>query len=207
MASNSIITQRLLVEGADDQHVVWALCQKFQLKQNFEVVDCKGIEKLLKQIPVRLKESGITTLGIIIDADLSLEHRWKSISTIFQDAGADVSSLSQSGFIGVCNEVKIGIWIMPNNRLDGMLEDFSSFLIPENDKLLPIAGDVLDRIEDAEIQGYGLIHRSKALIATWLAWQEDPGTPMGLAITKRYLSAEAEICKSFVDWLRRLFEE
>src|SRR5436190_24268592 len=32
---------------------------------------------------------------------------------------------------------------------------------------------------------------SKALIHTWLAWQEKPGRPLGLAITARYFDATA----------------
>lgn len=40
---------------------------------------------------------------------------------------------------------------------------------------------------------------------SWLAIQEDPGTPMGLSITKRYLSAEREVCQILVKWLKELF--
>jgi hypothetical protein len=49
------------------------------------------------------------------------------------------------------------------------------------------------------------IHKSKARIHTWLAWQEDPGTPMGLAITKSYLDTNQELCNLFVNWLNNLF--
>ena len=49
-------------------------------------------------------------------------------------------------------------------------------------------------------------HKSKAFIHTWLAWQEDPGTPMGLAITKKYLSTNDKVlCNSFIEWLNLLF--
>ena len=48
-------------------------------------------------------------------------------------------------------------------------------------------------------------YRSKALIHTWLAWQEEPGTPLGLAVTKRYLDADHALARQFVQWLRRLF--
>jgi len=33
-------------------------------------------------------------------------------------------------------------------------------------------------------------YATKALIHTWLAWQDDPGTPLGQAITKRYFDAD-----------------
>jgi hypothetical protein len=48
-------------------------------------------------------------------------------------------------------------------------------------------------------------HCSKAFIHTWLAWQKDPGLPMGRAITAKALSADSAIAVSFVNWLNRLF--
>jgi hypothetical protein len=61
--------KKLLVEGNDDQHVIWALCEKFKVPKTFDVIDCEGIDKLNEQIPIRFKQSGIESLGLIIDAD------------------------------------------------------------------------------------------------------------------------------------------
>ena len=44
--------KKLLVEGNDDQHVIWALCAQFKIIETFDVIDCEGIDKLLEQIPV-----------------------------------------------------------------------------------------------------------------------------------------------------------
>ena len=49
------------------------------------------------------------------------------------------------------------------------------------------------------------MHKSKAEIHTWLAWQEEPGTPMGQAITKQYLDTNKELAKKFIGWLDNLF--
>ena len=38
--------KKLLVEGNDDQHVIWALCEKYSVKESFDVVDCSGIDSL-----------------------------------------------------------------------------------------------------------------------------------------------------------------
>ena len=62
--------KKLLVEGNDDQHVIWALCQKFNILETFDVIDCEGVDKLLAQISVRLKQSEIAAIGIVIDADV-----------------------------------------------------------------------------------------------------------------------------------------
>jgi len=96
---------------------------------------------------------------------------------------------------------------MPNNNLNGMLEDFISFLVPKEDKLLPIVHSTLDDIEKKKLNKYAPIHKSKAVIHSWLSWQEDHGIPMGLGITKRYLSTDEETCSLLVKWLDELFNK
>jgi hypothetical protein len=86
-----------------------------------------------------------------------------------------------------------------------MLEDFITFLVPQNDKLLPIVDTTLNHIETQKLHQYADTHKAKAKIHTWLAWQENPGTPLGASITKRYLSTDDKICLSFVNWLNDLF--
>ncbi|MFH1466552.1 MAG: DUF3226 domain-containing protein [Pseudomonadota bacterium] len=49
------------------------------------------------------------------------------------------------------------------------------------------------------------VHEPKAVLHTWLAWQEEPGTPMGLALTRRYLDPCHPRAVAFAAWLRRLF--
>ena len=45
----------------------------------------------------------------------------------------------------------------------------------------------------------------KAHVHTWLAWQKEPGKPMGQAITKRYLDANAPHAQQLIVWIRKLF--
>ena len=86
--------KKLLVEGNDDQHVVWALCEKFQVDEIFDVVDCEGIENLLMtEIPLRLRGSEAKALGILVDADVKIEDRWRSIQKCLSDAGFSVATL------------------------------------------------------------------------------------------------------------------
>lgn len=203
--------KKLLVEGNDDQHVIWALCEKNKLKENFDVIDCGGIEKLNNEIEVRLKSTDILdfdTLGIIIDADSDINKRWSTLKKMLIQKGFNLTNeLPPSGLVYKnAEEVKIGIWIMPNNNLNGMLEDFIQFLVPKDDLLLPIANETLEQIEKQNLNQYNTIHKSKTLIHTWLAWQEDPGTPMGLSITKKYLTTDEETCNKFVNWLKELFK-
>ena len=81
-----------------------------------------------------------------------------------------------------------------------------SFLIPNtNDVLWTIARQSLQQIPVHE-RRFPDIHTIKAQIHTWLAWQEKPGEPIGLAITKRYFDANAPHAQQLIAWVRQLFE-
>ncbi len=201
------LRSKLLVEGNDDLHVVSAICQKFNVVETFGVVDCKGIDKLLEQISVRIKNKE-ANLGILIDADTDLQARWMQLQKILNPLGYDMPATPDIvGTIvtSATSTTVIGIWIMPDNQVPGMLEDFARILIPKDDAALPLATKAVDKIQEKAVAKFSPIHRSKALIHTWLAWQESPGTPMGLAITKTYLDHNQELCVLFVNWLNRLF--
>ncbi|PKK37028.1 hypothetical protein BWI96_09115 [Siphonobacter sp. SORGH_AS_0500] len=201
---------KLLVEGNDDQHVVWTLCKKHSVAKTFEVIDCEGIEKLQDQLPTRLRFESNLIVGIILDADTDLTGRWRSLQDQLKKLDYDLPEKPNSeGTIIESSSYypRLGIWLMPDNlQSSGMLEDFAKVLIPEQDQLLVEVERVLSEIEAIPRKAiYKDVHKAKALIHTWLAWQEDPGTPMGLAITKSYLNHNHELAIRFVTWLNALF--
>ena len=199
--------KKLLVEGNDDQHVIWALCEKFKVPETFDVINCDGIDNLFKQIPARLKQSQLEALAIIIDADTEIKNRWETLKSVFSKQEITLpNEIPGEGLIFKINHLTISLWVMPNNELNGMLEDFISFLIPKEDKLLQIANQTLNAIEKEKLNNYIPAHKSKALIHTWLSWQGDPGTPMGLAITKKFLTTEEENCNKLLNWLSTSFQ-
>ncbi len=204
---------QLLVEGENDRHVVWHLCQVHNVPETFSVEilgDNGGVDALLRGLPVRLKISGLTVLGVVLDADQNLEARWQAVKTRLLQAG--YSSLPEmpspeGTIIQVAGKPKVGLWLMPDNRLPGMLEDFVAHLIPAGDALAPKANAILDEIERENLNRYSENHRAKAFIHTWLAWQETPGRPMGQAITARVLNHNEPLAQNFVNWLNRLFNQ
>ncbi len=44
----------------------------------------------------------------------------------------------------------------------------------------------------------------KAKIRIWFARRDEPGPPMGAAITKRYLDPSSPAAQAFADWVKRL---
>jgi hypothetical protein len=98
---------------------------------------------------------------------------------------------------------RCGVWVMPDNARGGMLEDFLLDLIPEGNVLLRHARQVITSLPATLFIPE---HRAKAEVHTWLAWQREPGTPLGLALKRRYLDADHALAQQFHDWLVALFE-
>ena len=200
------MNQILLVEGKDDLFVFSNIFEIHNVKQSFEIIDKEGIDPLFQSIPIYVKADN-STIGIVIDADSDINSRWNSLKSILSELGYSIpSSPTNTGTIISDKALPtIGIWIMPNNDEHGMLEDFVKQLIPVDDKLMPIIETTLSDIESKSLNNYKLIHKSKAKIHTWLAWQESPGTPMGLAINKTYLKTNNKLSTIFVDWANSLY--
>jgi hypothetical protein len=195
----------LLVEGNDDEHVLYHLLKHHRVPDLFKIKNKGGDTELLNSLEVELLASDLERLGIVLDADTDLAARWQTLRSTLSSSGYDVPGTPDPDgtIIQQPGLPKIGIWIMPDNTLPGMLENYVAFLVPPGDQLWSYAEDCVERIPE---QRFPAAHRPKAHIHTWLAWQEEPGTPMGLAITKRYLDAEAPHAHQLMDWIRKLFE-
>ncbi|MCP5113398.1 MAG: hypothetical protein GY953_21400 [bacterium] len=191
----------ILVEGADDKHVVRHLLDHHGL-DGFDIRDRGGIDNLLETLHVELKASDLRQLGIIVDADESLVSRWQSIRDRLTRSGYEnvPKSPDPSGtIVSQPGRPTVGIWLMPNNSVAGILEDFVAALVPDGDQMWSRAEDCVD-----SVQPLLAASAAKAKIHTWLAWQEEPGVRMGSAINQKYLNPEAERADEFVAWLRLL---
>jgi len=101
---------------------------------------------------------------------------------------------------------KVGVWLMPDNQSNGILEDFLRLLVPTPNELLGHAQQSINDIPDGH-RLFASKDEPKALMHTWLAWQEEPGKPFGTAIKAQYLKANAAIPEvaNLINWLRELF--
>ena len=205
----------LLVEGKDDQHVVYAIRDSHGIdKDCFIVQEKQGVDNLFEGLEVNLIEgsSAIERIGIVIDADQDLNARWRKTLNILRKAGyQNLPAQPEANGTIINQDFKptFGVWIMPDNQIRGMLEDFLEFLVPDKDKnevwtkAVKCSQEILDEI--GEEKRFSKIHLSKAQIHAYLAWQNEPGRPFGTAITAKYLQADNPKCEQFVEWLKRLF--
>ena len=201
----------LLVEGPDDEHVLKHICGNRGIPHLDDIKSHGGVERLLDSMPVRLKASEEGDIvGVVIDADIDVAARWRSLS----------DRLIRVGYTGVPNSPapegtildppsgillpRVGIWIMPDNQTKGILEDFLRFLLPARSPLFDHIATSVATIPAGE-RRFSQLAEPKVLIHTWLAWQEEPGKPLGTAITARYLDPAVAQVDVLVSWLNRLF--
>lgn len=200
----------LLVEGTDDKHVLMHLCGQRGVPMLDEITPLGSVERLLENFPVRLKESDVEALGVVIDADTDIASRWQSLRDRLRKAGyQDVPDDSNSAGTILSPPPhsllpRVGIWIMPDNQTMGILEDFLHFLVPSGSQLFSHVESSVATIPEGE-RRFGSYAQSKAIIHTWLAWQAEPGRPLGTAITAKFLDANVAQVDVLVAWLKNLF--
>ena len=200
---------RLLVEGTDDQHVIRHICGVRHITESFQIVPLEGVDAVFERIPIELKfaqEGDI--VGIVVDADEDPKARWDAVRGRLAEAGfSDVPARPQAGGIifdapGSLLLERVGVWIMPDNRGPGKLEDLLLSMIPKDDDLLDHAAGCMESIANPRFRK---IDEDKALVHTWLAWQANPGRPYGTAVAAGFLDHNVPEVDAFVSWLNRLF--
>ena len=197
------------MEGTDDLHVIRHICGVRSITGLGEVVSNEGIVSLLENIPVRLRfaEEG-DILGIVVDADDCPDARWDAVRGRLAETGfTNVPARPQAGGTILDAPVsllleRVGVWIMPDNRNSGKLENLLLSMIPRDDHLFDHA---LGCIESIANPRFRKIDMEKALVHTWLAWQANPGRPYGTAVAAGFLDHNVPEVDAFVSWLNRLF--
>lgn len=207
MAAKSL----LLVEGNDDKHVLWQLLEHHSVPESFEVKDQGGVDNEFQRIvdilDVVVDQSELEVLGIIVDANADPASRWGSLRDRLASRGYDLphQPSTDGTIVEKAGGLRIGVWLMPDNANPGMLEDFVVSLGASSDPLWARAEMCLDEIPPEQTR-FRKSYRIKAHVHTWLAWQEDPGRPLGHAIkVLRSLDADAQPAQNLIAWVRRLF--
>ena len=214
----------LLVEGIDDKHMVWQLCDRdpesfsttregvfFRVtlrdqSSTFQIVEQDGRSNLLKAIGTQLKGNRQGPFGIVIDADDNLGKSWKEVVKEFGATGVqlppspdpDGTIIPQQDFIP-----KVGIWLMPDNQSHGELEDFAHLMIGQNDTVWPRSDGYIESVPKCD-RKFDPDNIVKAKVHAWLATKKEPGR-LGAAVGAGDLDVTGPLCKNFLDWLTRLF--
>lgn len=208
----------LLVEGPDDKEVIGAIMHCNAIKPGFAVSVEEGIKNLKLSFSSRLKNTNVLNkLWVIMDADGDCNAKWQMLRDCMICNGSyDITCktpLPRSGAVFYPSDdtgVTVGVWIMPDNENTGMVEDFIAQLVKTDDTLIDHAVSTVKNLDGDREKHPALfrqVHMSKAVIHTWLAWQDKPGNSLGTAILKRKIDFSASLFTDFIAWIKKLQPE
>ncbi len=113
---------------------------------------------------------------MVIDADFELQFAGQGLTNAIRSAGySSLPSNPEPGGVIVTEPglIPIGLWLMPDNRSNGAIEEFvGSFVVELHDVLWPKAEKDVDAIPETH-RKFSTSHRLKAVVHTWLAWQKN----------------------------------
>ena len=221
--SKSESERLLLVEGVNDCHAIFQLVWLVRKTDPiFGIYECGSDEKVLDSLSSRLVSSRPKQkiLGVILDSDTekvspdqiiqsrldqlrSRVGEYYGLPNIFPEAGLilhPIASRRDSDRLP-----KLGVWLMPNNRAYGMFEDLLIEALV--DKVRDYTTGVVNQAKNDNVATFKDVHLSKAIIRTYMAWQDPPDIQyLGLAIKKKTFENIETSCKQFIHWLDHLFD-
>ena len=202
-------TSRLYVEGPDDKHSIGhLLIRRGFIPQTLpELHDSEGKPGVLKAIRVSISAGTGSSLGFVLDANDKPRQTWQSVRSRLGAVGIETPYESPiHGFFGESQEfrTRVGVWLMPDNRRTGTLEDFLRDLVTDGDPLLRHAEKSTSRAKELGAR-FPAKDVKKAVLHAWLAWQKKPGRPYGAAIQAHYFREDSEAAERFVAWFSRVF--
>ena len=166
-----------------------------------------------RDIATYLVTSGLKTLGIVLDADSDANVTWQRIKGWIRHQVAEPGLqelIEASGFdsaIRNARGIRIGAWIMPDCRSNGTWETLLKQMVrPETQELLEHGIESTRLAKTDHAAPFKEVHREKAELFTWLAWQDEPGRNFKNRDFNSIFDPQAEAARPFVDWFRRLFD-
>lgn len=222
MGGSKIYPKILLVEGDNDKRVIPEFIEQNDIlwepepKEYIVKIKAKDSkENLLNETEIKteLQASGLKELGIVVDADENPKTRKQRIEQLYKSLGKNINeNVSSDGFIiQLDSGIKFGIWMMPDNENQGMLETFLSYFIEDEDNN-PSTNSLWQYVQEVVTEAskrgatYKQVHLDKAKIHTWLAWQDEPGNQLHQAIKYKILNSSHPKGQSFLRWFKQLYD-
>ena len=172
----------------------------------------KGISNVKRTLIQQIKDTEVTNVGIIVDANSKgSKARFNSIKNILEQHLPEVvnwnfTAAPEAGWIAdVAPDFRIGLWVMPNNQDNGYFEHFLMELVDPADESLKSALQMLEDVAQSGHQRFTDLRAQKALLALYLAIQEEPGMSPTTALRKGLLNHQHPLAQRFVSWYEQTF--
>ena len=212
----------LLVEGEADKSFFEIICKKLGLHTIVEVAAPKDLTQArngkwhaIKLLPILIKyladeEMELTHLAIVVDADRvadgnGYKNTIDKVTEFVAQEGYALNPNSVAGLLFNHDEdlADFGLWVMPNNCDEGMLEDWIKNCVHSNEhELFTHAQEVVGELSPRKFKP---IHCSKAEVATWLAWQEQPGHGLYRIVEDELIDTNSAPYNELSTWLNHIY--
>ena len=222
------IPNLLLVEGSNDKSFFEKVCKKYNINTNIQVstpVDWvpsnqggfNSKQGVINSLDVFLpmledEESSIKKIAIVIDSDINGDNNGGFISSIQQikNKASEYNYANRHTYKNGGVEIphndpqmsSLGIWIMPNNKDDGTIENWiKDKIINTEQEAFSHACSVVSELKNKKFTTNSII---KAEIATWLAWQNQPGRTIAYTLKEgeELIDINNDDFKIFIKWLK-----
>jgi hypothetical protein len=220
----------LLVEGNADKEFFNTLCNTIKLSPTVQVAPPKdlvggsyntkqGVFCHLKTLLPQLNDGQIQRLAIVVDADyaeshgLGLKGTLNQIKKIVSPFGFELpkSDTYPNGFYFKNSDglADFGVWIMPDNGKDGMLEDWIKSCVTQSEQtLFDHAEKTVTDLLKHGFKKYKPTHITKIQVATWLAWQELPMYGVDRVLLDKndpLVDKNSVLYKNLTNWLKKIY--
>ncbi len=190
----------LFVEGQEDEHVIGHIAKRARIEATFSIVPKGGDVALIKSIIPEIIHPGRVAVGFVIDADENPDSQWRKISDRLRRRSIQAPPKPEFEGTVIDGRPRVGIWLMPDNKDTGELENFVTKMVPDDNPVWPLAEDYIEAVPRSCLHTKPV----KAKVHAWLATHERPFR-MGEAIRNQAFDIDGPLCQSFIAWLRRLF--
>lgn len=192
----------LLVEGKDDENFFSALIEKMGI-ENIQIHAIEGIDKLKRFIRQLVRESDfeiVKGLGIILDADnRPPASAMQSIRSSLEGI-AGLSAPQKAGEL-FGDEVKTGVFILPDNQSPGMLETLIWKVIKDE-----AMRECIDQFAECaeSVLGENLDRPDKSRVHAYIATKPKPNVSVGVAAQRGYWDFDHPAFSDIKDFVAQL---
>lgn len=214
----------LLVEGASDVDFFRALLPDLALEEKVDVCPPRDfgrrntvtvVPALLPELIGQLERGSIDRLAVVVDADYDsgggFQTRWERITAILREQGyrcpqrPPTEANKGSIFLHSDGLPPVGLWLLPNHREDGMLEDLVLRSVHQSEKQGSLLTHARQVIEGLPHRLFSQHHHAKAVTYSWLSYQRRPAIGLSAPVREELLDRSTEPLRGLCDWLSRVF--
>lgn len=218
-------TSILLVEGQADILFFEALLRRLEILDRIGIRPPKSFgmrtdtvshfPRLIDLLIKRMNTGQIHHLGIVADADYvsggGFGNRWKQLTGCLKKHDYRIPEnppkLPCLGSVfGHSDLPAIGLWLMPNHKNDGMLEDMVHRTVKREDEQQELLKTAETCVGKLPVQLFSTYHHTKAVIYSWLAWQKRPGQTLDITVNGDLIDFNSKEMQGLIQWLHKVFK-